>query len=117
MLSPRKALSLSQSTAWRSFRKLGKVIEFGIPLYLTSNMFEGHIPKELVDNYNSLTEIDLSDNRFNGEIPWELGNCSSISMFLFHQNQLTKCIPSSFVSLQLLYAIYLNLNSLSSCWH
>ncbi|KAI5587071.1 hypothetical protein BDE02_05G006900 [Populus trichocarpa] len=57
--------------------------------------------------------MDLSCNRFNGEIPTEWGNLSGIYSLNLSQNNLTGLIPSSFFNLKQIESLDLSHNNLN----
>ncbi|WRX22005.1 Leucine-rich repeat - like 10, partial [Theobroma cacao] len=62
---------------------------------------------------DSLTAIDLSNNKFNGEIHEDVGNLKALNMLNLSNNNLTGHIPSSLASLTHLESLDLSQNKLS----
>jgi hypothetical protein len=60
-----------------------------------------------------LSAVDLSCNRFTGEIPTEWGNLSGIIVLNLSQNNLTGLIPSSFSNLKQIESLDLSHNNLN----
>ncbi|XVF37210.1 hypothetical protein REPUB_Repub19eG0127100 [Reevesia pubescens] len=63
-----------------------------ISLNLSSNLFEGLIPKTLSGLY-SLEVLDLSNNKFSGEVPDFLVEFSSLTQLILSNNQLSGVLP------------------------
>ncbi|XP_024530944.1 LRR receptor-like serine/threonine-protein kinase FLS2 [Selaginella moellendorffii] len=63
-------------------------------LNLSFNKFDGQIPREL-SGLKSLESLDLSSNALSGSIPPALGEISSLSSFNISHNNLSGRIPSS----------------------
>ena len=83
-------------------------------LYLYSNDggFDGGIPSEL-GNATSLRRLYLHDNGLTGEIPGELGDLPILRNLLLSRNNLTGSIPSELGNLSNLKALYLYMNMLT----
>ena len=67
---------------------------------------------ELVKILNTFTTIDLSSNRFQGEIPKSIGNLNSLRGLNLSHNNLRGHIPSSFRNLKLFESLDLSSNKL-----
>lgn len=67
---------------------------------------------ELVKILNTFTTIDLSSNKFQGEIPESIGNLNSLRELNLSHNNLVGHIPSSFGNLKLLESLDLSSNKL-----
>ena len=67
---------------------------------------------ELVKILNTFTTIDLSSNKFQGEIPKSIGNLNSLRELNLSHNNLVGHIPSSFRNLKLLESLDLSSNKL-----
>ncbi|KAI5587102.1 hypothetical protein BDE02_05G009100 [Populus trichocarpa] len=65
------------------------------------------------DILRSMSVMDLSCNRFTGEIPTEWGNLSGIYALNLSQNNLTGLIPSSFSNLKQIESLDLSHNNLN----
>uniref|UniRef100_A0A6N2LBX8 Uncharacterized protein n=1 Tax=Salix viminalis TaxID=40686 RepID=A0A6N2LBX8_SALVM len=65
------------------------------------------------DNLRYMSAVDLSCNRFTGEIPIEWGNLSGIHSLNLSQNNLTGLIPSSFSNLKQIESLDLSRNNLN----
>nr|TKR78496.1 hypothetical protein D5086_0000281880 [Populus alba] len=57
------------------------------------NHFQGQIPSEIGDRLPGLQVLFMSDNGFNGSIPFSLGNISSLQAFDLSNNSLQGQIP------------------------
>ncbi|XP_034674598.1 receptor-like protein 6 [Vitis riparia] len=68
---------------------------------------------EFVKILNTFTTIDLSSNKFQGEIPKSIGNLNSLRGLNLSHNNLAGHIPSSFGNLKLLESLDLSSNKLS----
>uniref|UniRef100_A0A803L047 Protein kinase domain-containing protein n=2 Tax=Chenopodium quinoa TaxID=63459 RepID=A0A803L047_CHEQI len=62
-------------------------------LNLSHNLFRGRIPKASLDLMTSLEILDLSNNRFSGEIPNFLVFMQSLTWLLLDNNNLSGVIP------------------------
>ncbi|KAJ9676370.1 hypothetical protein PVL29_025074 [Vitis rotundifolia] len=67
---------------------------------------------EFVKILNTFTTIDLSSNKFQGEIPKSIGNLNSLRGLNLSHNNLAGDIPSSFGNLKLLESLDLSSNKL-----
>ena len=68
---------------------------------------------EFVKILNTFTTIDLSSNKFQGEIPGCIGNLNSLRGLNLSHNNLTGHIPLSFRNLKMLESLDLSSNQLS----
>uniref|UniRef100_A0A2P2MVG1 Leucine-rich repeat family protein n=1 Tax=Rhizophora mucronata TaxID=61149 RepID=A0A2P2MVG1_RHIMU len=66
-------------------------LKLQIALNLSSNLFQGSIPT--LSSLNELEVLDLSDNRFSGEIPGFLVELPSLTQLILSNNQLSGIIP------------------------
>ncbi|GMI77111.1 hypothetical protein like AT1G34420 [Hibiscus trionum] len=64
-----------------------------ISLNLSSNLFEGDIPKTL-SGLNDLEVLDVSNNKFSGRVPDFLLGLSSLSELILSNNQLSGVLPN-----------------------
>ncbi|KAM0023587.1 putative leucine-rich repeat-containing, plant-type, leucine-rich repeat domain superfamily [Helianthus debilis subsp. tardiflorus] len=78
---------------------------------LSGNKFEGEIPN-ITGNLKSLIVLNLSHNSLTGQIPHSLGNISEIESLDLSWNQLTGEIPQSLVDLTFLEFLNLSRNHL-----
>ncbi|KAM0023588.1 putative leucine-rich repeat-containing, plant-type, leucine-rich repeat domain superfamily [Helianthus debilis subsp. tardiflorus] len=78
---------------------------------LSNNKFKGEIPY-ILGNLNSLKELNLSHNSLTGQIPHALGNISEIESLDLSWNQLTGEIPQSLADLTFLGSLNLSQNHL-----
>jgi len=81
-------------------------------LFLSENQLNGNIPSEL-ENLTNLINLNLGINQFTGSIPSELGNLTSLESLNLQSNQFTGNIPSELENLTNLQFLYLNTNQLS----
>ncbi|KAJ0801215.1 putative non-specific serine/threonine protein kinase [Helianthus annuus] len=77
---------------------------------LSSNRFEGEIPN--IGDLKSLTSLNLSNNNLNGQIPHVLGNIVDMQAFDLSRNQLVGEIPPSLTNLRFLTVLNLSENHL-----
>ncbi len=109
----------ANNTNWLSDRPLdewhgvvtnaeGRVTE----LLLSDNQLDGELPPEL-GNLSNLVGLALSYNGLNGEIPLELGRLSSLEWLSLSDNRLNGAIPSELGSLVNLEDLALHDNRLS----
>ncbi|RWR78907.1 receptor-like protein 12 [Cinnamomum micranthum f. kanehirae] len=68
---------------------------------------------EFLNSLYLLTAIDLSNNKFQGSIPDDIGNLKSLNTFNMSRNEFTGSIPSSFGNLTQLESLDLSRNNLS----
>ncbi|XP_076911926.1 receptor-like protein Cf-9 [Bidens hawaiensis] len=78
---------------------------------LSNNKFEGEIPN-IIGNLNSLKALNLSHNSLTGRIPQALGNISEIESLDLSWNKLTGEIPQSLVDVTSLEFLNLSQNHL-----
>ncbi|XP_022773510.1 leucine-rich repeat receptor-like tyrosine-protein kinase PXC3 isoform X2 [Durio zibethinus] len=67
-------------------------LKLQISLNLSSNLFEGPIPRTL-SGLNNLEVLDLSNNNFSGEVPDFLAQLSSLTLLILSNNQLSGVLP------------------------
>uniref|UniRef100_A0A6N2L912 Uncharacterized protein n=1 Tax=Salix viminalis TaxID=40686 RepID=A0A6N2L912_SALVM len=85
-------------------------INVKIPVELTNKK---NIYTYMGDILRYMSAVDLSCNRFTGEIPTEWGNLSGIHSLNLSQNNLTGLIPSSFSNLKQIESLDLSHNNLN----
>ncbi|XP_024984817.1 receptor-like protein 36 [Cynara cardunculus var. scolymus] len=78
---------------------------------LSGNKFEGEIPNEIC-TLNSLIVLNLSNNHLNGQIPQAIGNLSEIESLDLSRNQLSGKIPQSLADITSLEVLNLSQNLL-----
>lgn len=66
-------------------------------VWLSDNLFSGHIHKSIGDITN-LTHFCAYKNRLSGELPVDIGRCEYLELFSVGRNGLTGPIPASFES-------------------
>ncbi|XP_068338974.1 receptor-like protein 7 [Pyrus communis] len=69
---------------------------------LSSNKFEGEIPTGIIGKLRGLHLLNLSNNTFNGLIPASLGNLTALESLDLSGNQFSGSIPSTLVQLNFL---------------
>ncbi|KAF3440100.1 hypothetical protein FNV43_RR18378 [Rhamnella rubrinervis] len=85
--------------------------EFAV-IDLSSNRFEGDIP-EVIGNLQALHFLNLSNNFLTGVIPPSLGNLTELESLDFSQNQLRGEIPHQLVQLTFLSSFNVSYNNLT----
>ncbi|KAI5340100.1 PREDICTED: receptor [Prunus dulcis] len=75
---------------------------------LSSNRFEGEIPEGPVGNLRGLVLLNLSNNSLTGHIPSSLGDLAALESLDLSQNQLLGRIPSNLA--QLTFLAYFNVS-------
>ncbi|XVE80510.1 hypothetical protein DITRI_Ditri14bG0145800 [Diplodiscus trichospermus] len=80
------------------FINLEKIFIMLTSIDLSSNKFEGEIPK-VVGKLNSLKGLNLSHNNLNGCIPKTIGNLTSLEWLDLSSNKLVGTIPESLLDL------------------
>ena len=81
-------------------------------LFLTDNRFEGPLPSEL-GNLVNLERLLLTDNQFEGPLPCELGNLVNLQRLYLENNRFEGPLPSELGNLVNLQQLFLSFNSLS----
>ncbi|XP_034906245.1 cuscuta receptor 1-like isoform X2 [Populus alba] len=82
-------------------------------LSISMNHFQGQIPSEIGDRLPGLQVLFMSDNGFNGSIPFSLGNISSLQAFDLSNNSLQGQIPGWIGNMSSLEFLDLSGNNLS----
>lgn len=91
--------------------ELTRILTFFTAVDLSSNKFEGEIPN-LIGSVNSLLMLNLSHNNLVGPIPSSMGNLSYLESLDLSWNQLTGRIPEQLTSLIFLQVLNLSQNHL-----
>ncbi|KAH7677942.1 Leucine-rich repeat protein [Dioscorea alata] len=100
------------TVAWKGFDiELGKILTTFTSIDLSNNRFVGNIP-QIFGYLKSLHSLNMSLNGFTGEIPWVLGDISDLEALDLSRNQLSGVIPSSLTSLTFLAFLNLSNNNL-----
>ncbi|KAL2317009.1 hypothetical protein Fmac_030885 [Flemingia macrophylla] len=81
-------------------------------LNVSDNSFNGTIPHQIA-NLSTLTHLVMNDNAFNGPIPMEIGELRSLEQLLLYENQLSGTIPPTIGMLANIIEIDLAQNSIS----
>ncbi|XLT64347.1 receptor-like protein 49 [Arachis hypogaea] len=88
-----------------------KIPEFLVSIDLSSNRFEGEIPDDFGELHR-LIGLNLSHNNLNGPIPHSLGNLSNLESLDLSSNMLTGKIPDELTNLISLEVLNLSSNHL-----
>ncbi|RWR78886.1 receptor-like protein 12 [Cinnamomum micranthum f. kanehirae] len=88
-----------------------KILTILSSMDLSNNKFHGRIPKE-IGNLNSLYMLNMSNNEFNGPIPSSLGNLRQLESLDLSMNRLSGEIPIQLTALSFLSVINLSQNCL-----
>ncbi|XP_049391246.1 receptor-like protein 9DC3 [Solanum stenotomum] len=91
--------------------KFNKILKIFTTIDLSRNKFEGEIPK-FIGNLNSLLLLNLSHNNLTGHIPIEMRNMRTLEALDLSFNQLTGKIPVELASLTFLAVLNLSHNHL-----
>ncbi|KAM3290489.1 hypothetical protein P3S67_018778 [Capsicum chacoense] len=91
--------------------KFNKILRIFTTIDLSRNKFEGEIPK-FIGNLNSLLLLNLSHNNLTGHIPIEMRNMSTLEALDLSYNQLSGKIPEELASLTFLAVLNLSHNHL-----
>ncbi|GMN62195.1 hypothetical protein TIFTF001_031273 [Ficus carica] len=89
----------------------GKILEFFTVIDLSSNRFHGDIP-ECVGNLRGLQLLNLSNNMLDGSIPSSLSNITQLESLDLSQNKLSGEIPQQLVRLTFLEFFNVSFNRL-----
>ncbi|KAL5550525.1 hypothetical protein UlMin_000701 [Ulmus minor] len=90
---------------------LTKIITIFTSIDLSSNTFDGPIPKE-IGELTALLILNLSSNYLSGKMPSSLGDLRSVESLDLSRNQLTGNIPPSLATLNFLSYLNLSFNQL-----
>ncbi|KAM3683426.1 hypothetical protein ACJW31_12G146500 [Castanea mollissima] len=89
-----------------------KIIEFFIAIDLSCNRFEGEIP-DSIGTLKALHTLNLSNNILTGHIPSSIGNLTSLESLDLSQNKLSGEIPQQLVQLTFLAFLNVSYNNLT----
>ncbi|KAK8506352.1 hypothetical protein V6N12_034088 [Hibiscus sabdariffa] len=81
--------------------------------HISLNVTTKRLEMELTKTIDIFVSMDLSNNRFSGRIPEEVGQLVSLQMLNFSQNNFTGPIPASFGNLVALESLDLSSNKLN----
>ncbi|XP_070016663.1 receptor-like protein Cf-9 homolog [Nicotiana sylvestris] len=95
-------------------REVVRILSLYTTIDLSSNKFEGNIPI-LLGDLIALRVLNLSHNRLQGDIPSSLGNLSLVETLDLKYNQLSGEIPKQLASLTSLAILNLSHNHLQGC--
>ncbi|XP_027941372.1 receptor-like protein 54 [Vigna unguiculata] len=82
-----------------------------VSIDLSGNKFEGEIPK-VIGELQALTGLNLSHNRLSGPIPQSMGNLTILESLDLSSNMLTGRIPAEFLNMKFLEVVNLSYNHL-----
>ncbi|KAM3731220.1 hypothetical protein ACB098_12G146400 [Castanea mollissima] len=88
-----------------------KIIEFFIAIDLSCNRFEGEIP-DSIGTLKALHTLNLSNNILTGHIPSSIGNLTRLESLDLSQNKLSGEIPQQLVQLTFLAFLNVSYNNL-----
>ncbi|KAJ9693997.1 hypothetical protein PVL29_009796 [Vitis rotundifolia] len=91
--------------------ELVKVLTLFTSIDFSFNNFEGQIPEEM-GNFTSLYVLNLSGNGFTGQIPSSIGQLRQLESLDLSRNHLSGKIPTELVSLTFLSVLDLSFNQL-----
>ncbi|MED6122589.1 hypothetical protein PIB30_041127 [Stylosanthes scabra] len=91
-----------------NFEKIPKVL---VSIDLSSNRFEGEIPDDIRE-LHALIGLNLSHNNLNGPIPRSLANLTNLESLDLSSNMLTGIIPAELTNLNSLEVLNLSSNHL-----
>ncbi|XP_031115748.1 receptor-like protein 48 [Ipomoea triloba] len=91
---------------------LVKILTIFVSLDLSNNKFHGNVPDEIAE-LKSLVVLNLSRNSFNGQIPTLLGELSQLESLDFSQNKFSGMIPPQLTSLTFLEVLNMSYNQLA----
>ncbi|XP_075647497.1 receptor like protein 22-like [Castanea sativa] len=92
--------------------KYWRIQDFFVAIDLSSNNFEGEIPK-VVGNLNALYMLNLSNNVLTGFIPSSLSTLTNLEVLDLSQNMLVGEIPPQLVELTFLSFLNVSYNNLT----
>jgi Leucine-rich repeat (LRR) protein len=90
---------------------LVKIPTIFVSIDLSRNKFEGEIP-DVIGELDALKGLNLSHNRLNGSIPQSIGNLTNLESLDLSSNMLTGVIPSELTNLNSLEVLDLSNNHL-----
>ncbi|MED6149723.1 hypothetical protein PIB30_065339 [Stylosanthes scabra] len=88
-----------------------KIPENFVIIDLSGNKFEGEIP-DVIGELQALKGLNLSNNRLVGHIPHSLGNLTNLESLDLSSNMLTGEIPAELTNLNFLEVLHLSQNQL-----
>ncbi|XWS11316.1 hypothetical protein CRYUN_Cryun38cG0073100 [Craigia yunnanensis] len=94
--------------------ELVKVYTMLTSIDLSNNKFQGEIPK-VIGKFNSLKGLNLSHNNLSGCIPTSIGNLTNLEWLDLSSNQLVGTIPETLLDLTFLAFLNLSKNELVGC--
>ncbi|KAG6658895.1 hypothetical protein CIPAW_04G193200 [Carya illinoinensis] len=100
-------------TQWDAMKSNGNLYYLSSSVYFSITMVIKGVELEYKKIQDGLTVIDFSCNRFEGDIPENLGNLKGLHVLNLSNNAFTGHIPSSFGNLTQLESLDLSQNKLS----
>ncbi|WVY90344.1 hypothetical protein V8G54_035858 [Vigna mungo] len=88
-----------------------RILKNFVSIDLSGNKFEGEIPK-VIGELQALTGLNLSHNRLSGHIPQSMGNLTVLESLDLSSNMLTGSIPTEFLNMKFLEVLNLSYNHL-----
>ncbi|KAF3456724.1 hypothetical protein FNV43_RR01378 [Rhamnella rubrinervis] len=92
--------------------ELDRILKTLTSIDLSNNRFDGEIPSS-IDNLQALVVLNLSSNSFTGSIPPYLGNMSELESLDLSKNKLSGRIPQQLANLTFLEYLNLSQNQLT----
>ncbi|XWS37306.1 hypothetical protein CRYUN_Cryun19dG0031800 [Craigia yunnanensis] len=92
---------------WGGFARL---VEYSV----SENSVSGTLSRSMFKNNCSLQVLDISENKFEGELPGEISNCKNLAILNIWGNNFTGTIPSQMGMISTLQGLFLGNNSFSS---
>ncbi|XP_019158221.1 PREDICTED: receptor-like protein 12 [Ipomoea nil] len=93
---------------------LVKILTIFMSLDLSNNKFHGNVPEE-IGELKSLVVLNLSQNVFDRRIPISLGELSQLESLDFSKNKFSTVIPPQLTSLTFLAVLNMSYNQLAGC--
>ncbi|CAL5040195.1 unnamed protein product [Urochloa decumbens] len=90
---PLQVLNISSNFFTGQFPSTWGATKNLVALNASNNSFTGQIPSSICISSPSFTVLDLCYNKFSGNIPLELGNCSSLRLLKAGHNNLSGALP------------------------
>ncbi|XP_058744998.1 receptor-like protein 7 [Vicia villosa] len=91
--------------------EMKKILTIFVSIDLSRNKFEGEIPND-IGELHSLKGLNLSHNRLVGHIPQSMGNLTNLEWLDLSSNMLNGMIPAEFTNLKSLEVLNLSNNHL-----
>ncbi|CAN6173387.1 unnamed protein product [Urochloa humidicola] len=95
---PLQVLNISSNFFTGQFPSTWGAMKSLVSLNVSNNSFTGQIPSSICISSPSFTVLDLCYNKFSGNIPLELGNCSALRLLKAGHNDLSGSLPHELFS-------------------